>query len=102
MAEETVAPDKMNFETALGQLEELVAKMESGKLPLENMISDFERGTRLINVCRSRLDSMQRKIEILMRDDGQGGEWADFEPDTPPRNAPPPQQQYQQSGDLPF
>ncbi len=85
MSEENSKPEKLSFEAALQQLEELAAKMESGKLPLENMISDFEKGTALINQCRSRLDSMQRKIELLLRDDGQAGEWTDFQTDNPQR-----------------
>ncbi len=85
--------ESLKFEEALSRLEELVTKMESGKLPLENLISDYETGSRLLAVCRARLATMERKIQILSHDDGKTGEWHDFTPDTPPRGA---------GGELPF
>ncbi len=80
------------FEAALADLEELVSKMESGRLPLENMIQDYERGSKLLAFCRARIDAMERKIEILRHDDGGNGEWQDFDSATTPR----------QSGNLPL
>lgn len=83
--------DAMPFEQALERLESLVAKMETGRLPLEELMTDFETGSRLVNACRGKLDVLERKIELLTRDDGKEGEWSDFEADvpSPTRNAPP-------------
>ncbi len=78
---------ELSFEAALSRLEELVSKMESGKLPLENLIADYERGSRLLGACRARLDAMERKIQILKADDGKSGQWTEFQPDTPPRQS---------------
>ena len=88
--ETTPELQELSFETALARLEELVAKMESGKLPLENLIADYERGAKLLAACRAKLDTMERKIELLKADDGKSGEWTEFPTETPPR----------QSGDL--
>ncbi len=77
--------EKLTFEEAISRLQQLVAKMESGNLPLENMISDYETGSRLLNLCRARLGAMERKIKILSKDDGQSGEWQDFTPDATPQ-----------------
>ena len=84
--------DAMPFEQALERLESLVAKMETGRLPLEELMTDFEAGTLLVKLCREKLDSLERKIELLTRDDGGQGQWTDFEADVPSpvRNAPSP------------
>ena len=80
------------FEQALEKLEAMVAKMETGNLPLEELIRNFEAGSELAKICRSKLDALERKIELLTRDDGDKGEWTDFESAIPSgnRNAPPP------------
>ena len=72
---------QLTFEAALAELEKTVAKMEAGQLPLEELIVCFERGSKLAAECRAKLDSLERKIEILTRDDGKGGSWSDFESD---------------------
>ncbi len=93
MSEDAGIPE-MSFEEAMAKLEELAAGMEAGKQPLENMIADFEKGTALIRFCRSRLDAMQKKVEVLVHDDGADGKWTDFEPETDRRSG--------NSGNLPF
>ncbi|MDR0933125.1 MAG: exodeoxyribonuclease VII small subunit [Victivallales bacterium] len=82
--------DAMPFEQALQELEALVNKMETGRLPLEELMKSFEAGSELAKVCRAKLDKLERKIELLTRDDGDKGEWTDFEADVPSpvRNAP--------------
>lgn len=82
MAEIKIPEDikAMPFETALAELESLVAKMENGGLPLEELMAGFERGRVLTEYCRSKLASLERKITVLSRDDGAAGEWSDFIP----------------------
>jgi len=75
------AAKELSFEENLAKLEQLVAKMESGKLPIEELIADFEEGSRLVKLCRSRLNALERKIEVLTRDDQKDGQWAEFDPD---------------------
>lgn len=89
------------FEQALEKLEALVAKMETGNLPLEELIRNFEAGSELAKICRGKLDALERKIELLTRDDGDKGEWTDFEAAVPSgsRNAPPPTAE---GTDIPF
>lgn len=57
-----------SFEDALEKLETLVANMESGEIPLAEMIEKFEEGNRLLSVCAKRLQSAERKIELLKKD----------------------------------
>jgi len=58
----------LSFEGALEQLEQLVARMESGELPLAEMIDRFEQGNRLLGLCTKRLQDAGRKIELLRQD----------------------------------
>ena len=102
MTEPTDPLGQLKFEEALARLEELVAKMESGKLPLENLIADYENGSRLLAVCRSRLDAMERKIEILTHDDGQTGQWRDFADTAESASADAGPRRAADSGELPF
>ena len=56
-----------NFESAMERLEAIVAQMESGKLPLEDLIVRYEEGMSLVKVCQERLASAEQKIEIIAR-----------------------------------
>jgi exodeoxyribonuclease VII small subunit len=60
------------FETSLAELEEIVAKLEDGDLPLEQSLELFEKGIKLSRECRERLSSAERRIEVLMKNsDGE-------------------------------
>lgn len=58
------------FEEALKSLENVVAKLESGEIKLEESIRLFEEGMKLSSLCQKRLDDADRKIEILLRKPG--------------------------------
>ena len=66
----------MTFEKALEELEALVARMEDGKLPLEESLAAYQRGAELIKFCESRLSDAQARIAIL-----DGGELREFNPE---------------------
>ena len=53
----------MKFEDNLKQLEELVRKMESGTLSLDEMIASFEDGRKLVETCQKDLESIRLRIE---------------------------------------
>ena len=62
------APDaKLTFETALGRLESIVEAMESGEVPLAELLAQFEEGTQLLKVCEARLKDAELKIEQLKK-----------------------------------
>ena len=67
---------EMTFEKALEELEALVARMEDGKLPLEESLAAYQRGAELIKYCETRLADAQARIAIL-----DGGELRDFNPE---------------------
>ena len=58
------------FEAALARLEELVAELEKGDLPLEQSLKFFEEGIKLSRICNRRLEEAERKVEILLKDKG--------------------------------
>ena len=60
-----------SFEKALERLEQIVTEMEGGKLSLEKMISHFEEGSKLIKYCSTKLNEVEKKIELLLTKDGQ-------------------------------
>ncbi len=55
------------FEEALSQLEAIVQGMESDQLPLDELIKNYETGTKLYQVCESRLDEAQGRIEVIRK-----------------------------------
>ncbi len=59
---------KKTFEQSLKQLEQIVEELESGRLPLEKALKKFEDGIRLSRSCSSKLDEIERKITILLKD----------------------------------
>ena len=58
----------MKFEDGLKRLEEIVAKLESGNLPLDNSLKLFEEGVKLVRFCNERLAEAQQKVELLTKD----------------------------------
>lgn len=54
-----------DFETALAQLEALVAQMEGGSLPLDQSLAAYERGVELAKVCQQRLDAAEQQVKVL-------------------------------------
>lgn len=54
-----------SFEAALQELEQLVARLESGDLPLEQLLSGYQRGAELREFCRARLEAVEAQIKVL-------------------------------------
>ena len=55
----------MKFETALAELEDIVASMEGGKLELEASIAAYKRGMELMKHCQSQLTEAEAQIRVL-------------------------------------
>ena len=53
------------FEAALAELEQVVADMEAGQLPLEESLAAYKRGAELLQQCRVRLEDAQQQVRIL-------------------------------------
>jgi len=57
----------MTFEEAEKELQQIVERLESGNVPLDDAVALWERGEELYRLCRERLDAAQGKVEELAR-----------------------------------
>lgn len=74
----------IDLEKSLAELESIVEQLESGDLPLDKSLKEFERGVRLSRECQGALKDAEQRVKVLM-----GGELKDFaadaaEPDDEP------------------
>jgi exodeoxyribonuclease VII small subunit len=63
-----------SYEHALGELERLVASMEAGQLPLDQLLDSYRRGAELLGFCRARLQAVEQQVKVL-----EGGELKSWE-----------------------
>ena len=72
---------QMSFEEALRALEDVVRRLETGEVPLEESIDLYERGEQLRKHCQARLDAAQARIEkIVAGPDGKAVGTEPFDP----------------------
>ena len=62
----------MDFEKRLNRLEEIVEKMETGELSLEDSLKLFEEGVKLSRECNVQLSEAEQKVKILLGVDENG------------------------------
>jgi exodeoxyribonuclease VII small subunit len=62
------------YEAALFELEALVGAMETGNLPLDQLLEKYRRGADLLGFCRARLDAVEQQVKVL--EDGQLKPWS--------------------------
>ena len=81
---------QLNFEAAMDRLEAIVEQMESGKMPLEELIVRYEEGMKLVKVCQQRLAAAEQRIEIITRNSAGKAIVKEFEPAAaePPQSTP--------------
>jgi exodeoxyribonuclease VII small subunit len=60
----------LKFEDCLARLEQIVSALETGHLPLEESLKVFEEGIALARHCSRYLDDAERRIEMLVKDEG--------------------------------
>jgi exodeoxyribonuclease VII small subunit len=60
---------KFDFNKGLSELEEIIGKMESGDLSLEDSLRYFEKGIKLHRQCHSALSSAEQRISVLSEED---------------------------------
>lgn len=71
----------LSFEQALAELEQIVARLESGQAPLEDSIRMYERGAALKAHCETRLEAARLRVEkiVVGTAGAQGVEPAEFD-----------------------
>ena len=83
---------QLDFEAAMDRLEAIVDQMESGKMPLEELIVRYEEGMKLVKVCQERLASAEQRIEVITRNHAGKPVVKPFEPKAEAAPAAAPQQ----------
>lgn len=63
------------------ELRDIIDKLESGNLPLEDSIKLFQKGTKLIGYSHKKLNEIEKKVEILIKDSEDDLKLEDFEPE---------------------
>jgi len=61
----TKSQKTQGFESAMAELEKIVADMEGGKLSLEDSLAAYKRGAELLSLCRTRLQDAQQQVRVL-------------------------------------
>jgi len=64
-------PNELDFEVAMDELEALVSHLESGDLPLEVSLKEFEKGIQLSRRCQKALNNAEQRVKILLDDQEQ-------------------------------
>jgi exodeoxyribonuclease VII small subunit len=64
---------ELSFEAALKRLEEVLDALEHRDLPLEQAMQAFEEGVGLVRACHQKLDEVEKRVELLLKDDT--GRW---------------------------
>ncbi|MBS0501506.1 MAG: exodeoxyribonuclease VII small subunit [Burkholderiaceae bacterium] len=54
-----------SYGDAVQQLEQLLAQLESGQLPLEDLLGQYQRGAELLRYCRERLQALEEQVKVL-------------------------------------
>lgn len=68
------APVAPSYEAALAELEQLVAQLDAGQLPLDQLLTRYQRGAELLAFCRDRLQAVEQQIQVF--EAGQSKPWA--------------------------
>ncbi len=71
MVPQAVLPE--SYESAMQELDTLVMRLESGDLPLDQLLSGYQRGALLLQFCREKLQAVEDQIKVL--DDGALKPW---------------------------
>ncbi len=68
-APKTAPTAPASYESALEELEQLLARLESGDMPLAQLLTQYQRGAELLKFCRDQLEAVEGQIKVL----DQGG-----------------------------
>ncbi len=64
-----------SYEDAVSELERLVQAMETGRMPLDELLDNYRRGASLLEFCKGRLEVVEQQVKVL--EDGQLKNWGD-------------------------
>jgi exodeoxyribonuclease VII small subunit len=65
MARSAKSTVPISYESALGELEQLVQTLEGGAVPLNQLLAGYQRGAELLAYCRSQLQAVEQQVKVL-------------------------------------
>ena len=65
---QTDLKNDLHFEDAIERLEKIIEKMENERVPLEEMLKDYEEGTKLLSVCKEKISIAIKKCDQINKD----------------------------------
>ena len=60
--------ENLQFEEAIEKLESIIERMESEQIPLQELLKDYEEGTKLLKFCRDRIDGARQKVDKINKE----------------------------------
>jgi exodeoxyribonuclease VII small subunit len=60
--------ENLQFEEAIEKLESIIERIESEQIPLEELLKDYEEGTKLLKLCRDRIDGARQKVDKINKE----------------------------------
>ncbi|MFZ4765077.1 MAG: exodeoxyribonuclease VII small subunit [Roseimicrobium sp.] len=73
MSDDERQPEDLSFEDAMESLDSIVESLEAERMPLEEMVGSYERGMKLLRVCRNRIEAARQRVELITADlEGKG------------------------------
>ena len=64
-ASATIAPLPVTYEAALQELEQLLVRLESGQMPLDELLTGYQQGAALLALCKDKLQAVEDQIKVL-------------------------------------
>lgn len=71
MAANNKSSSEKSFEDAMKELEQIVAKLEEGDVPLEKAIEYFQEGMSLSKLCHTKLQTVEKQMDSILKEDGE-------------------------------
>ena len=77
--EKEVQEENLDFEKAITNLQKIVSELEEGSLSLDQSLTKFVRGVKLIKYCNQELNRAEKKIKMVLKENDEFGEIVDFD-----------------------
>lgn len=68
---DTAALENLKFEEAMQQLEQIVAQLEQGDVPLEEALEQFQKGVALSKLCKDKLENAETTLTKIVNENGE-------------------------------
>lgn len=89
-----------NYETHIAQLEHIISALEQGELSLDQALTEYEQGIKLIRSCQQALDSAEQKVRLLTQANSEEERLLPYQENDPPKTSAG--RQADSDDDIPF